>query len=174
LNDYLAREFPQGDFYGRTYESAVYPTITTAPNANAVGGTTEAAENIGNPVRPSSFSRTIDRAPTNPKNYTLREKDLLEGGHGLSTISDEVSPATVLEETGRRRLVQFPGNDVPPGLEWIKTPGGYGKPILDNNHWELWHPQSFAEMGAGQYVDWWNTKVAPTLAELAENWLVFK
>ena len=111
------------------------------------------AEDTGNAAQ--TFSRTIDRAPINPKNYELRVGDVSDGGLGLSTISSPpVSPKTVLEETGRSRTVQIPKADVPEGLQWKKTPGNYGRPILDNNHWELWSPAKYGSLSLSDYVDW--------------------
>lgn len=122
-----------------------------------------------------TFSRTIDRAPINPKNYELRIGDVSDGGLGLSTISNPpVNPKTVLEETGRSRTVQIPRTDVPEGMQWGKTPGNYGKPILDNNHWELWDPVKHGSLSPNDYVDWWNQSIAPDLARRAANWVVAK
>lgn len=122
-----------------------------------------------------SFLRTIDRAPTNPRNYELRLGDVTDGGSGLSTVANPpVSPDTLLRETGRSRAIQIPTSDIPEGLQWVKTEGHYGNPILDNNHWELWAPTQYGSMSPAQYVAWWNSQVAPELARRAGNWSIFK
>jgi hypothetical protein len=123
---------------------------------------------------PETFSRTIDRAKENAKNYTLRDKDVTEGGRGLSTIGDKVDPKTVLAETGEKRLVRIPRDDVPEGLEWMKTQGNYGKRVLDENHWELWHPQKYNRLTRDEYVSWWNESIAPDLAQRALEWMLVK
>ncbi len=148
--------------------------VGDATDAIHAADTAGDALDAGNVIGPNFFNRTIDRAPNNPRNYTLRPSDVADGGLGLSTISDSVPSGTVLQETGRRRLVQIPADDIPTGFQWAQTPGHYGNPILDSNHWELWHPDRFQELPPGEYVNWWNGTIAPWLAEKATHWSVVK
>jgi len=147
--------------------SKVDDIADTVRVVNVTGDAADAARAVD---VPEFFNRTIDRAVTNPKGYTLRPSDLADGGLGLSTISDSVPPSTILQETGRPRLVQIPADNIPPGFQWTQTPGGYGKPILDNNHWELWNPNQMQTLSPDEYVNWWNSTVAPWLADRAANW----
>jgi hypothetical protein len=159
-----------------TAAAVVGGVVETAVECSMTGGGCGAADyalgavTAGAAHRLSTpYNRTTDRAATNPKNYTLRPNDVTGSGLGMSTYTAD--PQVVLAGTGRNRLVQIPGHDIPGGLTWTKTPGHPGLPQeLRDNHWELWHPENRHSMSPEQYLGWWNSTIAPDLAQRAANW----
>jgi hypothetical protein len=144
---------------------------------NAISDTEKVINQVDNAVDASQgFMRTIDKAPTNPKGYQLDLDDIeKKGGYGLSTIANPpINPQTVFSGTGKKRAVLIPKNDIPTGLEWLKTEGTYKLPTLNENHWELWDPNLYKTLSPGEYVDHWNKKIAPELAKRAANWVDLK
>ena len=157
---------------------AIFGLIVVSLLGNAIsGGIQPIVEGEPQPVQPpepepmpeteASFFRTIDRARTNPRNYTIRSGRI---ERGLSTFSDRLDPQYVLQSLGRLRLIVIPSSDpvIPSlGLTWIPSAGKSGDPMLDANHWELSLVSGLAD---GEFVAMWNQSIAPALAAEAIRW----
>jgi hypothetical protein len=117
--------------------------------------------------------RGIDRAPANSRNYELGARDT---GSGLSTFSNPPFTAEDIFSTlpNKDRVVNIPVEDVPSGLEWVRTTGTTGNPVLDHNHRELRDPVEFGNRTWVSYQDWWNKMIAPELADRAKQWTIIK
>ncbi len=122
--------------------------------------------------------RAADGRPgTNPKVWTLDPK--YDNGSGVSTFANPpVQPDDIFSTDAFRykdRVVHIPsGISLPPGVDLVQTEGTTGNSLLDANHWELRHTESFDSLPWAEYMDYWNKNIAPEIAKLAKNWLTTK
>jgi len=119
---------------------------------------------------------------TDPRIYYLRNRDNTKNFNtiGLSVFKrPPVKPNDVFGNPilgkWNNKVVEIDQSTFPSSLanlEFVKSSGNLGDPILDNNHYIMRDPIRLSSMSWKEYMSWWNSEVAPTLANLANQWTV--